>query len=382
MYSLDQKDSDDGPLLSAQRTFGITLSLSGNPNLLEKPRRIFLVSRSNYTPQPDTPWLRALIAAAKHSAAQGEVLVCGCERLGYDIPRHVFARDSRNGVILVKHRSETTPPLPDNSLVVAFETIARRDPLPLRDNIAAHFATEASEILQREDGTMAHIAQALRARGVQIDSSYCVIDSEPPRTRWPQTTIPPLPFSEWEFLTHFTREPDGAWPDETHEDYVRWLCTAAPTERRDDFATLRRILAQRKILGSARFIRGGTPMVCWTALPPHAVAPLRGWRKGLRRWNFTPYGIALRKKSLEQLSVSAVRYCSEAELSSATPAESAYLQIANSGAYDWTLEKEWRSNGYLDLSRFRAEDLCVFTHTQSEADSVQKEFGVTAFATG
>lgn len=382
MYSMDQKHSDDGLLLAAQRIFGVTLSLSGNPDLLDLPRRMFLVSRANYTPQPDSPWLRALISAADQAAALGEVLVCGCERLGYDIPRQIFARDSRNGVILVKHRAEITPPLSGHSLVVEFETIDRRNPLPLRDQLVAHFASAASEILLRDEGNMSRIAKSFRERRVPIDTSFRVQDEEAPRARWPQASLAPLPFSAWDFLTHFMREPDGAWPDETQEEYVRWLCSAAAYERRDDVSTLRRILSQRQILGSGRFIRGGTPAVCWTALPPHAVANLRGWRKGLRRWNFTPYGIAIRRSVLEQRGARAVRYSREDELAAARSDEAVFMQIANSGAYDWTLEKEWRTRGNLDLTTLPAGDVIVLTHSQTETAAIEKEFRVQAFATG
>lgn len=382
MYSMDQKHSDDGPLLAAQRRFGITLSLSGNPDLLDLSRRMFLVSRANYTPRPDSPWLRALISAAEQAAALGEVLVCGCERLGYDIPRQIFARNARNGVILVKHRSEITPPLPANALIVEFETIDRRDPLPLRDQLVAHFASAATEILLRNEGNMARIAKSFHERHAPIDTSFRVKDEESPRARWPQINLAPLPFPAWDFLTHFTREPDGAWPDETQEEFVQWLCSAAVYERRDDFSTLRRILSQRKILGSGRFIRGGTPAVCWTALPPHAVANLRDWRKGLRRWNFTPYGIAIRRSVLEQRGARAVRYSLENEMAAAHPDDAPCMQLANSGAYDWTLEKEWRTRGDLDLTTLPTSDVIVLTHSQTEAATIEKEFRVQAFATG
>lgn len=382
MSDKDQISHEGVLLLSAQRHFGVTLSIHGNPDLLRLTRRMLLVSRQNNTPQPDSPWLRALLGAARDAARTGSVLVCGCERLGYDLPRWVFENESGAGLVLIKHRSESYSPTKTPALVVEFETHDAQEIPVLRDKLVAHFSNAASVIAIRENGNMAELAAAFAARGVELDHRFETRTPAPEPHRWPARGITPYPASPWEYVTHFTREPLGAWPGETYTEYVKWLCTASKDERRDDAAALRRILLQRRIVGSGRFIRGGAPMVCWTALPPQGVASLRGWRKGLRRWNFTPYGIAIHRRAFQTLNARPVRYCSESELDHASQEDATYMQLANSGGYDWSREQEWRSAGDADLSAIAPADMLILTHTRDEADRFSDAFHIPALATG
>ena len=182
------------------------------------------------------------------------------------------------------------------------------------------------------------------------------------------------------YLTHYTREPEGAWPGEARADYLRWLCGGVPFQRRDAFAALCRILSERLIRGNGRLMPGGAAMSCFTALPPANVLGLRRWRRGLLRWSFTPYAIALRKDAAVRFGCRAVVYADVEQIQNAPAAEREYMQRAVSGEYCWKEEAEWRVRGDVDLSRVDGTDLLALVETPGQAAFISERYSVAAKA--
>jgi len=358
------------PILeSTAQEAGATVSYEGDTALLQRPLRALLVSRNTTPPAPSAPWVRVLCVEAARAVCAGETLVTGAGRVAYELPLLLCAEHAAPMVVLRKENETLAVPLPPGSLQIVLRGNVSDS---VRDALLGCLATLATRIAVRSGGNMAKIAESIAQRGGILSTAEVADDAATPREHWPRHVLAPV-FAPWPYLTHFTREADGAWPGESQRDYLNWLRNAAAPARHS-FATLLRILREKRIRAAGRFIRGGTAVTCWTELPPDRIASLRCWRKGLRRWNFTPYGLAIPRATLESLGAHPVRYDSD----DTNP----FAQAARSGSYDWTAEREWRVVGDVDLSRVPSAEMIVLTATANEAEQIRKEFGLKAIATG
>jgi hypothetical protein len=230
---------------------------------------------------------------------------------------------------------------------------------------------------------MAAAAELLAARGCPVEAFGPVEKNKTPREtpaenepRDPDLLLPAG--GGWPWLTHFTREPGGRWPEESAAEYADWLAHGPSGERRTAFAALRRIVFSRRIQACGRLMPLRLPAVSFTARPPWELAPLVRWRRGLGRWTFRPYGLAVRRELLENLGARPVRYLEAAACRRTASAERLYFQPRGGAAGDWTGEAEWRLAGDLDFHAAPAEALLLLVPRFSEARALQAKFGITA----
>jgi hypothetical protein len=123
-------------------------------------------------------------------------------------------------------------------------------------------------------------------------------------------------------------------------------------------------------------------MISFTARPPGEVPALHRWRKGLRRWDFRPYGVAVRREVLASLGARPVAYLPEAELSKLAGEARLFAQRHEPPRTDWSGEAEWRWPGDLKLTALPREALRILVPTQAEAESLGAEFGYEALNIG
>ena len=392
----DASESPDMPhpiLRAAEAATGIQLAHSGELGLLDRPRRMLLVSRGERNPQPDTPWLINVIDAARRAAEAGEVLVSALGRIPYEASVWTAARQGGAAVLVLEASLNAADPrlsiLPDPDrrlLIWPASPLNARDAPQRRDALIAALCDRAYAIRIRNGGNMARIAASLAARGVPVEKYGNEVKEQRPNVRRAQASPETLHDvqipADWDYLTHFTREPDGPFPGETRSDYLSWLCSGPAAERRDAFAALRRILKQRRVAGCGRLISGGAPMVCLTALHPMLAKSLRCWRKGLLRWSFTPYGLAIRRGAAQKLGAKPVRYVSQSGLRAANPDEQCYMQRDCAGEHDWSAESEWRIAAALDFAAVDANDLLVCVATPTEEAEITRTFQLRGLVLG
>ncbi len=374
------------PLITdAAARLDVALAFRGDLSLLERPRRCLLVSRGERHPQPDAPWLRGIVAHIPDVVARGEVLVTGVERCAFDVALWLCAQ--RNGAAIVAlatrpaEDSEWLRFLPERHLLVWPAADSKALTLEQRDTLVGLLADRATRIHVRRGGHMAALAESLVARGCPVDDA--ALPEPAGRSAAEATTadcgrpgaVNSAP-TEWAHLTHFTRAADGAWPGESRAEYLRWLCGGADAAPRDGFAALRRILFERCIRACGKLMPGGAPMVCFTACQPLEVAKLRRWRKGLARWSFTPYGLAIRKTALVERAAQPVIYTTHAAIDAAPSSARRWMQVAHSGDLDWSLEAEWRVAGDVRLDVFAPGELLALVARPMEAQRIEAEFGV------
>lgn len=355
----------DHPVLAyASSQLERPLACSGDVELLNRPRRALLVSRVERNVDPDSPWLRALRMAARRLIEHNEVLVAGTGRVPFDLALWM-AKTAGGAAIIVL----ASPPdgldlslLPEQRLIVWPKTpIESAADAGLRDRLMGLLADRATAVLIRKGGNMAAAAQEFASRGIAVET---VPQEKSRRAKNPEYKPRASLLSSWECLTHFTRDPDGAYSGESPAQYLAELASDH-YQRRDAMSNLRRILTENKIRGSGRLTPDHSPMVSLTALPPVKSLALRHWRRGLHRWSFSPYGVAFSRAEIELLGGRPLVYADDKSVAHVDPR---FVQPS-----DWSAEQEWRVAGDVDFRRVK--DLIVVCAFEDEAKALADEFG-------
>jgi hypothetical protein len=131
-------------------------------------------------------------------------------------------------------------------------------------------------------------------------------------------------------------------------------------------ASLCRILAEGRIVASGRLVRGARPMCCFTDVPLHEFPGRRTFRPHLGRWDFEPYGIAVRRDVLRRLGGRPVSYRRKMSLKSVRAAEQAW-SVPGDSTHRWQEEREWRFGGDFDLRQLSPDEAIVFVPSDTDA---------------
>ena len=174
-----------------------------------------------------------------------------------------------------------------------------------------------------------------------------------------------------DWLLHWTRASAGPWPGESSEDFLDALILRTQTANHSAVTTLLRILSEGFLRASAEGIRGSSPVVAFTGVPLHEFRQRRVFRKHRHRFDFEPWGIAIRRNRLMDLGVRPVIYGDDEIWNSLNSDERRFFQKATSGgATNNSDEFEWRAIGDVDLSHLSRTDVCVFVDSIEAAQLV------------
>jgi hypothetical protein len=141
------------------------------------------------------------------------------------------------------------------------------------------------------------------------------------------------------------------------------------------FHTLMRILDERLIRASAKLTRGSSHLVSFTECLPAELRKLILWRKGLIRWTFEPYGVAIAKDCLVELGAKHVIYGDEKRYADLSEQEQFLFQLQMDSGTDWSVEKEWRISGNVRLDKIPPGDILVIVSSLQEARTVASRTG-------
>jgi hypothetical protein len=178
-----------------------------------------------------------------------------------------------------------------------------------------------------------------------------------------------------DYLTHCTRAMQNHWPDESLEvEWDRWLLREHPTER-SPLESLRRIVTQQRLRARPGLVRNDVESVSLSEVPLLELLSRRRYRNHLRRWDWEPYGVCIRKDALLEHPCQPVIYGDETIWKSLPSFQRSWYQpaVSKNGKEDWRNEKEWRHLGDLNLSELRWESIFVFVPTRQEAKILSQE---------
>ncbi|MFM8250340.1 MAG: hypothetical protein ACKOBW_01950 [Planctomycetota bacterium] len=198
-------------------------------------------------------------------------------------------------------------------------------------------------------------------------------------------------------LCHCTRRHDGRWEDQSEEEYFDELLWERPAKDRSALAVLSRILTTNRLAASSLAIRGGYRVIGFTARKLADLSAARVYQRHRRRWDFEPYGLAIRQDWLQQRGARPVEYGDDrdwqrlaepqrpffqprgervaattrtaaATTPLATPVPTPAPTAAPTTSARWTGEQEWRLIGDLDLRELPAEAAYVLVGDVSDVN--------------
>ena len=202
----------------------------------------------------------------------------------------------------------------------------------------------------------------------------------PPR----QLTKSPIHDDQWtridgEWLIHCTRAPRANWPDETPRQYRDSLLIGdRDSVDRRPIDALCRIIRTGRIIAGATATRQQHPVVCFSAVRLAELLQRRCFRPQLGRWDYEPYGVAVRRTAAEKLGIQPVVY-GEATMRKTLDPSDRYRFHPTGTTFDWQSEREWRSPRTVDLKLMGPDDVRIFAEDSAESRSrlVDCEWPVT-----
>lgn len=180
------------------------------------------------------------------------------------------------------------------------------------------------------------------------------------------------PLGAWatDYLNHWTRFARKPWPDRNELNQFDPLFFES-TGSLSPLGTLLRILASRTLLASGALIPQKQRVVCFTEVPLTEFSQRRIYRPHLSRWDFEPWGISIRKSTLQRLHARPVEYGSqELEVAANQPMRRLAPDEALSQSEFWKGEREWRVVGDLDLRQISRKDAVVFVPDMAAATTL------------
>lgn len=167
----------------------------------------------------------------------------------------------------------------------------------------------------------------------------------------------PLGTGAW--LIHCTRGRSGRWPWQSEQQWRDEVLLGGdeggylgPAE------VLQRIVRDRVLRGCALVTSAG-PVVCFSAVPLAELLSRRIFRSHLGRWDYEPYGIAIRRDVVQRLGGMPVVYAESWDSSGLTDDQRWRFQACGT-TFDWRREEEWRVPGSVDLRRIAADEALLF----------------------
>jgi hypothetical protein len=177
------------------------------------------------------------------------------------------------------------------------------------------------------------------------------------------------------FLVHCTRGRNGPWPDQSWEEYLDEVLRGGAGCSWHPMDTLLRILRMQRLIATRYLRRGPVETVCLSEERLSTLIGNRRFQPHLGRWDWEPYGIALRRSWLQSLGARPVRYVPHADVAACGSEELSFVQPSGpiDGARDWSFEKEWRIAGDLRLHEVGPNDAWVFVPSEAEARAIAHE---------
>ncbi len=278
-------------------------------------------------------------------------------------------------------------PLHDRTLVACCNTLYALDVRQhgyvhrlLRARLACQRPATPSIRLAISPGTRCAVQSELLKAGAvgwAVYSRPRAISAPECPARVPHTApAPSHRLREGHYLTHCTRRRWGPWPEQTEREFQDDLILQRPGADHSAFAALRRIVRTRRLVASSDAVRGDARVVSFTAVPLEELRALRVFRPHRGRWDFEPYGVSIEMGQLSRQGARPVSYVDEVPANE--PGTSVFQQKARSttkrgGRLDWTVEREWRYEGDVDLARIPRHAIYLFVPTAVEARELQIE---------
>jgi hypothetical protein len=189
--------------------------------------------------------------------------------------------------------------------------------------------------------------------------------------RFGEEQLNPLFKKGWPYLTHWTRSSHTPFPGESSYEYYHDLI-CSDRYPRAAIDVLGRIISERCLRASGRFLRAEQEAVAFTSQNPTAAVKLMRWRRRYVYYSFEPYGIAIAKSIAQDLGIRPVIYGPPELYESLPEADRPYFQNQGAKAADWLPEYEMRHLGDLELNQLPTESVKLIVQKEEEIELLPK----------
>ncbi|MCX7420254.1 MAG: hypothetical protein NT013_12030 [Planctomycetia bacterium] len=185
-----------------------------------------------------------------------------------------------------------------------------------------------------------------------------------------------VPWPEGSYLVHWTRRRFGPWPDQSTDEFMDDLLLSRADRSHSAFATLARIVNQRRLIASSSGLRGGFRVVCFSGTPLSEFPQKRIFRRHRGRWDFELFGLCINRDWLAKQGARPVIYGDEKTRPTLADSDKPFWQQRhtqsrdNAAAIDWSAEAEWRVPQDLDLKQAPPDAVLLFAPNTSEAQAL------------
>ncbi len=362
--------------------------IQGNRDLLNRKLAVVLNSSQSKTPCGNDPWVTTTSMAVTDLVGSGHTIITSIGLITWELATFLVAKndgsqivvspycDDENGKIIFQNTVDEFG-LDDDRTAMVFvapETSLRKPKATWlkRDKAAITLANLLVPVSIRPGGKLENLLKTFgNERGVL--SKY-QIEYKKPIIRPPRYKNKPIQFNieSWDYITHWTRTQHGPWPGQTKRDFYRQLLKSENEYPNSAFNTLRNIAEEKIIKASSKKIRDALEVVGFTESDPREVLSQMRWLPKRVNWNFEPYGVAISKKTASRIGIRPVIYGYPDDYERLANPDRPYFQSRGQKDVDWSMEREWRHIGDLDLSKIPPEDLTFLIWRKGEADLLRK----------
>ncbi len=200
---------------------------------------------------------------------------------------------------------------------------------------------------------------------------------------WPHQISSPLPAiwrelkeqDSWPYLVHCTRGLSGPLPDESIESFRNRLWTSGDSIDEQPLETLARICREQRLRATSTLTRTDARCVSFSSVPLLPLLRRRKFQSHLKRWDWEPYGLAIRRDALRAMGAQPVIYGGQSDFAELDRELQPFFQPAqreNPSTESWAAECEWRIIDDVRLSNLPPASVLVFVRTRSEAQQLAR----------
>jgi len=352
---------------------------------------VILNSRQSKTPCGNDPWIVNTQRAVMAAIEKGYAILTSIGMNTWELALWAAASQGGKQVVVLPDTPEGQFDMAIKSLIDDFEldrsktgwltfpiegkARSRKIAWPLRDKLALEHADLILPVSIRPKGNLDRLVAQFGAR-----NDKDIINDFRVEYRTKERPLSPvrgeinkaLAARNWDYITHWTHSCHDPWPGQKSSDFYKNLRASGDRYPNDALGTLKNILRQKLLRGSATNMRGGLRAVAFSKHPSQKVVSLMRWRKRYVRWNFELYGIAIARKTAVEIGIRPVIYGKPEIYKRLAEADKPYFQSEGIDGGDWREEAEWRFVGDLDISNIDSRDLLIIVATPDEIEPIKQ----------
>jgi hypothetical protein len=355
--------------------------LLGNSILLHEKLAVVINSSQSKTPCGNDSWIKQSALAVSELLSSGYTIITSIGITTWELPVYLVKLYGGNQVIISPVFDGSNGENIYNDTLVEFGLN--------RENAAMIFVKPEDSIGSpkenwiRRDKAALSLAQSIVPVSIRPGGRIQdLLDDDSLRTKFNSNFNTPFSkplvsrrryqiksirrFENWNFITHWTKTCHGPWPGEKKIDYYARLVASGNSYPGQAFDTLGNIISEGKISGSSNWMRGGSKAIGFTETEPSQALSLMRWRSKRVNWNFEPYGVAIDKTIASEFGIRPVIYGDDSDYKQLSDQNKPYFQSRIGADVDWSLEREWRHIGDLDLDKISSDKIVYLVWEQDE----------------